>query len=602
MPRLYQTPSYELWWEPSGGTICLQSPGRVFEGIPAVDLVIRKNVRTVSGRDLISGRISQETLHDEHGLGQIINIHYLETAGIALTLRIRLYQNRPFVLLRISITNVGSESVRIRHFSLRSTPGGVRSTAPPHGFFSNGCQSVSPAAYHNKDVFAVEPGWPLQRGRYLLIDSHKNIKHVSRKGLHISEMVGAVITPKEALVGGAITTANQFVQFYADLHSDNMQVELLSQADDVILDVGAASSSEWFYLEWVPLPNVDPFAQYVHAIIRQMKLGSMRTILPGLRSPEIPGQQYSESVLFDRMASAVLFSDVLPLNNIGVPDVCYSNGDKKWDHEGMRFSHSCNWIAQRIAGSGFMAKITMSPLLLDPHSNIVQAHPDWLLRTYRNTPVTARLPDRTALCLDITIPAVLEYLKGEIDTVVNQWGFSGINLDNMVAAVLPGHRYNQRLTRAQSLRQVYNSIRSTAGQDVYITASRSPFGPAVGLVDAMQTSSASTTSWRPHRRRFHPKWGERPTLPTVRNTLLNTINRAWMNKHLWVNDPGPLMLKEKTAVVSRQELINQITVLGLSGVALSFAEDLAEFTPEFRSLLSLLFPPFLDGFDVVNLF
>ena len=87
MPRLYQAPSYELWWDPHDGVFCLQSPGRVFEGVPAVVLVNQKKVRTVSGTDLVSGRISQETLHDEHGLGQIVNIHYLETAGITLTLR-----------------------------------------------------------------------------------------------------------------------------------------------------------------------------------------------------------------------------------------------------------------------------------------------------------------------------------------------------------------------------------------------------------------------------------------------------------------------------------------------------------------------------------
>ena len=75
-----------------------------------------------------------------------------------------------------------------------------------------------------------------------------------------------------------------------------------------------------------------------------------------------------------------------------------------------------------------------------------------------------------------------------------------------------------------------------------------------------------------------------------------------MNKHLWINDPGPILLKDMSVMLSRQELISQITLFGLSGVALSIAEDLAEFTPEVRSLLAVLFPPLLDGLDAVNLF
>ena len=318
-------------------------------------------------------------------------------------------------------------------------------------------------------------------------------------------MVGALITPKEALLGGAITTADQFVQFFADLHSESIQVELLSQADDIILDVGASTSSEWFYLEWVPLPNFDPFAQYVHAIIRQMNLRSRFSIPPEIKALEINGQNSSESEIFNKMTSAVLFSDELPINSIDVPDDCYSHRDNKVKLESMGFSHDCSWMAKRIRGSGFMANITMSPLFTDPHSALVQAHPEWVLRKNRNHPVTVRLPDRTAFCLDISTPAVLEYLMNEIDIVVNQWGYSGIRLDNMFAAVMQGHRYNQRMTRAQALRQVYNTIRSAAGQDVYIKASRSPFGPAVGIIDAMQTSYSSTIFWRSHERKVFSK-------------------------------------------------------------------------------------------------
>ena len=185
MLRLYQTPSYELWWQPDDGTICLQTPGRSITGVPGVEFAYRGKSRQLSGTELESGRISQETLHDAHGHGQLIHIHYLATSGLALSLRLRLYQTRPFVLLRISVTNVGSESVVIRRFFIRSTPEGIRTTAAPRGFFANGWHSLSPAGYLDKDMASFSSDIPYLLGHSPSFTAGRDIRF-GRKGTHIS--------------------------------------------------------------------------------------------------------------------------------------------------------------------------------------------------------------------------------------------------------------------------------------------------------------------------------------------------------------------------------------------------------------------------------
>jgi len=601
MPRLYQTPSYELWWEPSDGTICLKSPGRMFESFPGVEFTYRGRLRQVSGAELVSGRISQETLNDEHGRGQIVQIHYLETSGLALTLRIRLYQTRPFVLLQIAVTNVGPETVYIRRFFVHATPGGVQATASPRGFFSNGWQSLSPAGYQDKDKQLFLNSFPYRWGHNPKINNTLK-RRFGRKGMHISEMVGAVITPNEALIGGCVTTADQFVQFWADLSSGNHQVGLQSQADDGPLDVGASLLSEWFYLEWVPLPNDDPFAQYAHAIIRQMGVGNVRTVSPGWRSRDNVGQTITEADIFASMTSAALFGSELPIKRIEINDGYQSNKEDWGVRDEERFPHDNAWIAKRIIGSGFVPGISLTPLIVHPRSALAHDHPDWLLRNERNAPVHVRLPDLVARCLDATNPAVLDYLKKIIDVLVNQWDYKAIHLDYMYTGALVGRRYNPRMTRAQALRRVYSCIREIAGQDVFISAGQSPFGPAVGLVDAMQTSPTSVFSWESLKRNLRTKRYANRMLPSMRNTLLNTINRAWMHRRLWVNDPGPLMLQQNNIALTRQELLTQITLIGLSGTAISISDDLADITLEHRALLTVLFPPLLDGLDAVDLF
>ena len=160
MLRLYQTPSYELWWQPEDGTFCLQTPGRKFQSVPGVEYIYRGKPRQLSGAGLESGRISQETIYDVHGHGQLIQIHYLAASGLALSLRIRLYQARPFVMMRISVTNVGSDSAVIRRFFLHSIPGKIQTTAEPRGFFTNGWHSLSPAGYLDQTAEVWSTDYP----------------------------------------------------------------------------------------------------------------------------------------------------------------------------------------------------------------------------------------------------------------------------------------------------------------------------------------------------------------------------------------------------------------------------------------------------------
>jgi len=138
MTLLFQSPCFGFWWEPQEGVFRLQSPGRALRCIAGIEVWQHGRVRTLTTDKLVSGRVVTSRLEDAHGQAEDAAIYYQEAQGLALSLFARVYPSRPFILLKVAVTNVGPESVNIRRFFVSTTPDGFEATAPPGGFYING--------------------------------------------------------------------------------------------------------------------------------------------------------------------------------------------------------------------------------------------------------------------------------------------------------------------------------------------------------------------------------------------------------------------------------------------------------------------------------
>ncbi|MDF1515394.1 MAG: hypothetical protein P1S60_16410 [Anaerolineae bacterium] len=583
MLRLYQTPSYELWWNPEDGTVILESPGRSLSCILGLDVVYNGKLRQVTGAELISGRISQEAINDMHGLGQIVHIYYVETSGLAMTLHIRLYQTRPFALMRISVTNVGQETVSVQQFFIKSLLQGLQHTPGSVGFFTNGQQSDEPSLLFLRSDMSA-----------------RSVPH-KRNAWFSSEMVGAITTASAALIGGGVSTADQLVRFSAGFRSSVGWVMLASEANNYPLDVGAAISSEWFYFEWVPLPASDAFAQYAHAVIRQMDVGPVKEA-PSMWGVKGTGsQQVNSSAVTDTIAGATLLSPFIPLTGIEIPAAIQGEIHGNQDvQEGGTYTGPAG-IAQRISRSGFLPGLVVTPLLVPEDALLGQKHPEWFVKKRRGITVTIRTHTSSPRyhILDATQPSVIEYLHDYFYYCSQHLGYRSLYLDRMYVAALTGSRYNTRITRAQILRRVIQIARDAVGKDGVIAAGRCPYGPSVGLVDVMQTSALGSPrvqdapAIRTTKASFH--------VPRTETALVHALNRAWMNKRLWVNDPGPITISVNNEQSSDLEILKQITIIGLTGERVSLSPPLGKMSEKLRGWLACLFPQFIDGVDTLDL-
>lgn len=601
MSLLFQSPCFEVRWEPHSGTLRLQSPGRALRCYCGVEFVRHGRARMLTTDKLPSGRVTTEHLEDVHGQAETATIYRQEFQGLTLGVTVRGYASRPFVLLKVAVTNVGPDPVHIRRFFASTTPDGFESIEPPSGFYANGWQSWSAAGFlstqRQHETFSLLERW-LQGP---MIHNPKT-PYGRQAGRFWSEMVGAVVTPREALIAGGVSLADQFVQVGADVRPGHRGVTIQSQADDLPLDVGEGLASEWFYLEWAPLPSTDPFAQYAYAVIRQMQLSTPRPAPTGWCSWYMYGNRVSEADVIENLAAAALLADEVPMEVIQL-DEGYQSQWGDWTERNNHFPHDFRWLAERIRGSGFTPGLWLGPLTAHPKSSLALHHPDWLLRTTHGRPASPGLISGfIARALDPTHPGVQAHIRGLVREAVHEWGYGYLKLDFMYAGALAGQRYNARVTRAQALRQVFQVIREAAGDDAYIVGCGAPLQTAIGLVDAMRIGPDTAPSWEPSYGSVGRLLKRNPSLPGLRNSLRNVVTRTWMHNRWWTNDPDTLLMRSTQTQLTEDEVIAQATLIGLSGGLLLLSDKLDALTPERRALTAALFPSLLEGMDVLDLF
>ena len=578
----------------------LETPGRVFEGVPGVEFAQGRRVRTLTALDLQAGREVELELEDSHGVAQELQLQFQEAHGLALTFRVRLYLSRPFVLMRVSVTNVGPNPVTLRRFFVRTEPDGLTTIERPTGFFVNGWQSRSSAGAQllgGRDTRGAGAAAALRRCAVW----NPNTPWPPTADRFWSETVGAIVTPREALIGGIVSTSDQFGQFFADLRAPYPKAVLQTQLDGVPLAVGEARHSEWFYLEWVPLPNPDPFSQYAHAVAREMVVPAIKPAPAGWCSGQMLGTKVGEGDVMTNLASAALLADELPLSVLRLDDG-YQAAWGDWSTRSSSFAHPLQWIADRVRGADFTPGLWIAPLVADRRSRLVHDHPGWLLRGRHGRAIRVQLSSGySGRALDVTHPEVRDYLAQLIRMVVDTWGFTYVKVDGLSATAIDGRRYNAQLTRAQAVHQALQVIREAAGPEAFIAASGTPLGPAVGLVDAMCIGPDTAPRWEPRARNLLHLAMRRSSLPSLRNSLRNIAARSWMHGRWWANDPDALTVGDTGTELTIDEVVSHATLVGLSGGAPMLSDDLDHIPTARRAMMACLFPQLLEGTDILDL-
>lgn len=526
--------------------------------------------------------------------------------GIQLIYRISHYDQYDFILLCLTVRNLGREPVYLQEICLcqagPSVGAQINLAAAGDGlrFFKVGWLGWDHTSlkYH----YQRNSGSWIDRLTSSLYSNPATAKPKAR-GNFSSEGWGMLAGRDVCIVSGLLSTAHQFGQVYACTRPGETALSLVTQLDGIRLDPGETCDSEWGYLQFVQLPSAQPEADFVDAVSRQM----------GGRVPSSPPppmwthwyQYYhniTEQVFIQNLEVLADRREIIPYQVVELDDG-YQSAWGDWTLTNANFPHGLKWLAEHITARGFKPGLWLAPFAVERKSILARDHPDWLVNDRKGKPAkTGFVYNMFIQALDLTHPGVLEHLRALAHTLTNEWGYKMLKIDFINAASLPGVRSNPKQTRAEALRAGLEAIRQGAGEDTFLLGCGCPFGPAIGVVDAMRIGPDTAPSWEPYFNWLpwvSPFTKKNPSMPALRNALRHTLNLSSLHQRWWWNDPDCLLARDiyirgkglpDLPHLTEAEVQSAISLVGLSGGMLVSSDDLQQVSPERMHWVSRLVP------------
>lgn len=221
-----------------------------------------------------------------------------------------------------------------------------------------------------------------------------------------------------------------------------------------------------------------------------------------------------------------------------------------WLSANEKFPGGLKRYAEEVKARGFVPAVWVGPFMVEENAVLAKEHPDWLVKGADGQPASPLgwRGNHKVYVLDGTHPAVQEHLRNLFRTL-RSYGIAYVKLDFcMIASSVKGSVYHDRTaTRAQALRRGFEAIREGFGDDGFIMGCTVPFGPLVGLADAMRTSTDITPYWQGKNHQY----AEAPNVP---NVCRNIINHSYMNNRVWINDPDTLIVRDDSTELTKNEV------------------------------------------------
>ena len=560
-----------------------------------------RNVNFDNGRT----SLSELPLTDIHGKGRQYQISSTErTDELELKYFINIYDHGPFLLLRMSVTNRSTGNLHLHDLNLIQTD-------PGSGGYINFADGNRPL-----DFFKV--GWHdwvysgLRQGKQHDVDSllimkpfigkmlyNPNTPIAGNRGEFWGEGWGLLTDQRTVILAGFVSTADQFGLLHAKCQAGKGALTLTAQADGVLLEPGEEFLSEWGYLQFVDLPQVDPCSDYIVAVARQMNA----------RVPaEPPPAQWThwyhyfnsitEDLFIDNLKTIDKINKIIPYKIVQLDDG-YQSAWGDWTTCNAKFPHGMPYLSQSITEKGYKSGLWLAPFVVDPRSTVALQHPDWLVKDRKGKPiVSGYFYDFYGHALDLTQPVVQEHIYSLLDTVAHKWGFGFVKTDFVYAGGLPGIRQNPKMTRAQAFRKGMEAIRKGIGEETFLLGCGCPFGPAIGIVDAIRVGPDTAPNWTPYL--WSVKWAtpiikSEKSIASLRNNVRHTLNLSALHRRWWWNDPDCVMVRDYDTTLSEDEVKSNLSLVGLNGGLMINSDDLTRLSGERQKLVSLLTPVLSGG-------
>ncbi|MGI8549789.1 MAG: glycoside hydrolase family 36 protein [Dehalococcoidia bacterium] len=378
---------------------------------------------------------------------------------------------------------------------------------------------------------------------------------------------------------GFITTGRQLSDIRLTTDRDErqpLQLDCGCELDGWLLGPGESVSSEKL-LVLGPGPAIELAERYALANAREMDAQVREHVLTGWCSWYFFYNRVSEADVLANLDALV--AEGRPVEVVQIDDGFQSaTGD--WLVPNAKFPSGMAALAGRIDEAGFVPGLWLSPFVMHRDSRVLAEHPEWALRNGNGETIRISMWLGEVTVLDCTHPGAQEWLRDVVRTVTRDWGYRYLKLDALAFACQSrAQYYAPNTTAAANLRIGLQIIREAAGDETFILGCTCPFGPAVGLVDAMRTGPDVAETW------FNALEA------SVRHALRFALPRSYMHRRLWLNDPDCLVVRENNSTLSEDEARFCAAGIALSGGLVILSDDLASLSPSRLSIAQSVLPP-----------
>lgn len=439
--------------------------------------------------------------------------------------------------------------------------------------------------------------------------SKHSIGKKPKKGQIISDYFSALknLQTKAQIFLGFITLANQITKLRWTIKNKNKieRIDAYCLADSILMEAGAQFESELLMVSFKK--SVQILEEWAEITGKLMKKRAFKKVPVGWCSWYQYWKNVDEEKMLINIEAAKKFKELIPLEYIQLDDGYEPhNALGDWlETEPKKFPKGLKDLAHKINEAGFKAGIWLAPFLITNTSKVFREHPDWIIKDANGKKVWGAWPflgsasllgaffwDRV-YALDLTNPEVQEWLKNIIRTLVKEFGYSYLKIDFIYAGAIEGVRYNPKMTRVQAYRKGLEIIREAAGEETFILGCGAPFGPSIGIVDAMRVSTDTAPSFdiplivSVVNNVLMAKIGD---IPSLRNAMQQNMLRYMFHNHFWINDPDTLIVRHQSKL-KPEEIRFEVTAIGMLGGLLFTSDNMANYTPEEINLIQILIPP-----------
>jgi alpha-galactosidase len=226
-----------------------------------------------------------------------------------------------------------------------------------------------------------------------------------------------------------------------------------------------------------------------------------------------------------------------------------------WEVNAKRFPGGLAPLAAKIEEVGYVPGLWIAPFLVTHRSRIYTERPGWLLRDREHQPIIAGynpLWDGRYYCLDLSRKDVLEYLRGIMDRIINEWGFRFIKLDFLYSGFLSGSfaEGGSPYEHYDRACDVLSAGKTTASAlPVAYLGCGCPLGPSYRRLPLSRIGADTREQWEWRLVKLLGHVGG----PGAHTSLMDTIGRSFMDGTVYLSDPDVIFLRSRNCKLTEVE-------------------------------------------------